>query len=345
MVPPVLIRWEARMAKSSKVGCWIAIVLLSVALFWSVILNLGLLALFGSGAAKEEYEYPVDEAPEFEEIWSYGSVDAYDNKVVRIDLSGVIMRGQRERLFGHDPDMVDSVLSQIRAARNDPDVKAILLEVNSPGGAITPSDEIYMALKMFRHSRDDRKVMVFIRDLGASGAYYAAMAGDYIIAEPTSVIGSVGVIMQSYNMKELGDKIGLKAVTIASGDNKDILNPFEEVDPRHVEMLQDLINEMQDRFASIVMESRDLNSRELLDGRVFSAEKAMHHGLIDHVGYWPEAVEALKALLGEEEVYMVRYSEKMDFFDALFGSKTPRIPRVHLGDSPSFLYQWKPLGM
>ncbi len=330
------------MAKASKAGYWIAIVLLSIALFWSVIFNVGALALFGWGSQGQTYEYPVDQAPEFDEIWSYGSSQAAENKVVRIDLSGVIMRGEHERFFGRDPDMVESVLSQILAARNDPDVKAILLEVDSPGGAITPSDEIYAALQMFRYSAEGRKVMVFIRDLGASGAYYAAMAGDYIIAEPTAIVGSVGVIMQSFNMKELGDKIGLKSVTIASGKNKDMLNPFEEVNPQHINMLQGLIDEMQDRFASIVMESRGLESRELLDGRIFTAEKALENGLIDGVGYWLEAVEALRDLLGAEELYIVRYSEKQGFFDALLGARTPRLPSLQTVETPRFLYQWKP---
>lgn len=326
------------MAKVSTIGYWIAITLLSIALFWSVIANIGILAMCVSGSSGN-YDYPVDEAPEFEEVWSSGYGEA---KVVRIELSGVIMRGERERLFGHDPDMVESILSQILAAKNDPDVKAILLEVDSPGGAVTPSDEIYTALQLFKQSANGRKVMVFIRDLGASGAYYASMSGDYIMAEPTAIVGSVGVIMQSFNMKELGDKIGLKSVTIASGENKDMLNPLKEVNPQHVEMLQELIDEMQDRFASIVMEARGLEGRELLDGRVFTAQKALDNGLIDGVGYWLEAVEALKELLDEEELYIVRYSQRMGFFDALLSSRTPHVPSLYSAESPRFLYQWKP---
>ena len=249
--------------------------------------------------------------PEFTETWSYGSGSkiAQENKVVRIALSGVIMRGRQERLLGADPDMVESVLAQILAARSDPYVRAILLEVNSPGGAVTPSDEIYTALRMFKESADDRVIMVFIRDLGASGAYYASMAGDYIVAEPTAIVGSVGVIMHSYNMKELGDKIGLKSVTIASGDNKDMLNPLKEVDPAHMAMMQGLVDEMQNRFASIVMNARGMERRDLLDGRVFTAPRALEYGFIDEVGYWLDAVEVLKEKLDMEELYIVRYAK------------------------------------
>jgi protease-4 len=281
----------------------------------------------------------VDEEPSFDEIWSYGRGDA---KAVRIDLTGIIMRGRRERLFGYEPDMVETALSQIRAATIDDEVRAILLEVDSPGGGVTPSDEIYAALKRFKNEDEKRVVVVFIRDLGASGAYYAAMAGDRIIAEPTAIVGSVGVIMQTLNIKRLGDMIGLQSVTIASGENKDMLNPLEEVDPVHVAMLQQLVDDMQERFASIVMDSRDLDSRDLLDGRVFSAAQALEHRLIDGVGYFQDAVDTLTELLGEEDLYMVRYAETRGFFDSLIGARLPKLPDLNTAESPRFLYLWKP---
>lgn len=329
------------MAKVAKVGCWIAITILSIALVCSVFLNIGMVAALFAAGSTNQYDYPVDETPVFEEVWSYGSGDT---KVVRIDLSGTISRGQIERLLGSDPDMVESILAQIQAAENDPYVMGILLDVDSPGGAVTPSDEIYAALRKFKASDEERRILVFIRDLGASGAYYAAMAGDHIIAEPTAIVGSVGVIMQSVNAKELGDMIGLKSVTIASGVNKDMLNPLEEVNPRHLEMLQGLVDEMQDRFASIVQESRGLDGRELLDGRVFTAGKALEHGLIDEIGYWPDAVEAMDQLLGSDGIFIVRYSRPTGLIEALLGVKTPRIPSLDLNatDEARFLYQWKP---
>jgi len=324
----------------SKVGFWVAIVVLGMLLFGSFLTNVGLFAALFSGPVAESNTYPVDEFPTYDEIWSYGNGDT---KVVRIDLAGIIMRGQRDRLFGSEPDMVEAILSQIRTARNDSDVKAILLEVDSPGGAVTPSDEIYTALKQFKASDDDRVVMVFIRSLGASGAYYAAMAGDYIIAEPTAIVGSVGVIMQTLNMKNLGDKLGLTSVTIASGENKDMLNPFKEVDPAHVAMLQTLIDGMQDRFASIVEESRGFRNRDLLDGRIFSAQQALENNFIDGIGYWQESVDRLENLLGVEEVYLIRYHKEQTFFEMLMSSRMPQLPDMTaLETPPRFLYQWKP---
>jgi protease-4 len=323
----------------SKIGCWIAIAILVLMLIGSFLANIGLTAAVLAGSKTEYTDYPVDSEPDFDEIWSEGHGET---KVVRINLSGVIMRGQRERLFGSGPDRVESILSQILAARRDPAVRAIILEVDSPGGAVTPSDEIYTALRRFKESAEDRAVMVFVRDLGASGAYYVAMAGDYIMAEPTAIVGSVGVIMQTLNMKGLADMIGLKSVTIASGANKDMLNPLKEVDPLHVEMLQELVDEMQNRFAGIVMESRGLQSRALLDGRVFTAEQALNKNLIDGIGYWREAVEQLKTLLDVNDVSIVRYAEKQGFFDTLFSANSPSLPDLKVMEPPRFLYLWKP---
>ena len=323
----------------SKIGCWIAISILALMLFGSFLTNIGLTAALFSGSSSSGFDYPQDSEPSFDEIWSSGYGET---KVVRIGLNGVIMRGQNERLFGYEPDMVESILTQIRCATLDETVRAIILEVDSPGGAVTPSDEIYAALEQFKRDDEERMIMVFVRGIGASGAYYAAMAGDYIIAEPTSIVGSVGVIMQTINMKGLGEKVGLSSVTIASGANKDMLNPFEEVNPQHIAMLQELVDSMQERFASIVEQSRGLENRDLLDGRVFHAGQALQHNLIDGVGYWQDAIDKLTFLLDVEDVYVVRYHREVSFFESLMGAKMPALPDFNAVQSPRFLYLWKP---
>jgi len=323
----------------SKVGYWIAITALAMVLFGSFLTNIGLTAALFSGSADEDMDGPQDEYPVYDEIWSYGYGDT---KVVRIGLEGVIMRGRQERLIGYEPDMVESILSQIRCATMDEGVKAIILEVDSPGGSVTPSDEIYAALEGFKREREDRVIMVFVRDIGASGAYYAAMAGDFIMAEPTAIVGSVGVIMQTLNMQGLGEKIGLSSVTIASGANKDMLNPFEEVDPEHVRLLQELVDSMQVRFSSIVQESRGLESTALLDGRVFNVGQALEHNLIDGVGYWQDALDKLQEMLKVDDLYVIRYSQHQGFWDNLFASKTPKIPSFSAVEPPRLMYLWKP---
>jgi len=308
-----------------------------------IILSVILIGTLSSRCTKPEEPYPSDEAPKLKEIWSFGSGDV---KTVRIPLTGVIMRTGDEGFFGAQSDMVENILMQIRAAGRDPEMQAIILEVNSPGGGVTPSDEIYHALSRFRASRPDRRVLIFIRDLGASGAYYAAMAGDLILAEPTAVIGSIGVIMQTINLEGLSKKIGIADVTIKSGTHKDMLNPFHSVDTNQVALLQELIDEMQRRFAGIVSESRQLDPAdlpELFDGRIFSARLALEKGLIDEIGYWDDALAHTAKLLGTNAIYVVRYETKKSFIESLISGENPvTLPNLRAVHAPKFLYLWKP---
>ncbi len=313
---------------------------------WAVIVVLFLL-LAGTCARQActpaTANYPVDEAPKLTEVWSYGSGDV---KAARIFLDGIILRPQDEGLFSSRFDMVGNALIQIRAAERDSHVRAIILEVNSPGGGVTPSDEIYNALHRFRDSRPDRRVVVFIRDLGASGAYYAAMAADWIVAEPTAVVGSVGVIMQSINFQPLSEKLGISDVTIRSGENKDMLNPFKPVDANQLAILQGLIDDMQNRFAGLVAEARRLDragNPELFDGRIFSAGEALNKGLIDSIGYWDDAVAHTAALLDTGALKIIRYEAPRSLLETLLFSvrARPVLPEIKINSS-QFLYLWKP---
>lgn len=326
--------------RKSSVGFWIVIILLLMMLSGSFLLNIGLaVSHVAKPSGTSGNNYPVDESPDFDEIWSCGGGGA---KVARIPLVGVIMRGQREKLFGYEPDMVEMILSQVQAASNDEDVQAIILEVDTPGGGVTPSDEIYNALMRFKAGDPKRMVIVYVRDLAASGGYYAAMAGDYLMAEPTSVVGSVGVIMQAMNFKGLSEKVGLSAVTITSGKNKDILNPFEAVNPEHVAMMQSMIDDMYDRFAGIVVDARGFENRDLLDGRVFTAGTALENGFIDGIGYWDDVLAKTADLLGEEDLYVFRYTRKTSFMDAFLSAKVPALPDLAAVEAPRFMYLWKP---
>jgi protease-4 len=284
-----------------------------------------------------------DQFPQLMERWSYGHGDV---KAVRIPLQGIIMRQSGGGLFTSGIDKVREILHQIRAATHDQDVKAILLEVDSPGGAITPTDEIYHELNRFKESRDDRIVVAFTRDLAASGGYYAAMAADWIIAEPTSMVGSIGVIMQSLNWKQLTDDIGIRDITITSGENKDMLNPFKEPDPAEVAILQKVVDSMYARFRKIVQTSRDLDESamsEIADGRIFSAEEALDVRLIDQIGYWTDAADRVAALTGEEEVRFVEYYRHMDWFTLLTQVKAPTVnPTAWFSQSPRLMYLWRP---
>ena len=319
-------------------GYRISIIILALLLFGSWITNVGLfVALFGLDADLDDR--PVDLDPYFKETWSsgYGTT-----KVVKLDLSGLIIRNQETSFFGMEQDPVETIIKQIQCAKMDADVKGILLCIDSPGGGVTASDQIYNALKTFRKSRDDRRILVHIRDIGASGAYYVAMAADYIMAEPTSVIGSIGVIMQNLNLKQLSDKIGIDAITIKSGKNKDLLNPFESVDTNQVAILQEVVNSLQNRFSNLVINNRDINSEDVVDGRVFISDDALKEGLIDSIGYFEDATKKLSILLQDEDLYIIRYDQKNSFWGSVLESKLPVFSGIQPFISPRFLYLWRP---
>lgn len=313
----------------------------------SIMLNVGLgisLALTTHTSITGEPELAEDEFPAFDEQWSYGTGDV---KVVRMALTGFISREAEGGFLEPAFDKIENLMLSIRAATHDEDVRAIILEVDSPGGGITPSDELYSELMRFKESAEGRKVVVYMRDLAASGGYYVALAGDWLIAQPTTVVGSIGVIMQSLNWKGLSDRIGITDTTIKSGDNKDLLNPFRETDPAQVALLQEMIDRMHTRFRGLVHERRGIDEETLItlaDGRIFSADQAQELSLIDQVGYWNDVMEKTRELLDVPAIKVVRYYQQYDFLDYVIGAKqTMRLlPSSWSLDAPRLQYLWQP---
>jgi protease-4 len=257
-----------------------------------------------------------DEDPYMVETWSLGHGDV---KVVRIPVAGMIMLGESSWYAGN----ANTALRSIRRATHDPEVKGLLLEINSGGGGITDSDIIYKAVLDFKAAMPGRAVVSIMGDVAASGAYYIALASDHIMAHPTTLTGSIGVIMQSYNFKELAAKLGVQDVTIKSGANKDLLNPFQEVKPEQKELLQKVISAMYDRFVTLVAENRKLPKEVVLplaDGRVFIADEAVKNRLIDSIGYNEDALVKMAELLKTDSVKVYRYDEQVTIMD-LFSSR------------------------
>ena len=340
MTPPL-----PQTRRCSHAGFWISISLLALFLVISLLVNMGLFVGLAAKSTTSIGGQAEDQFPSFTEKWSYGSGDV---KAVRIAVEGAIFRESEESIFGIRYDRIEAILRQIRAAACDDSVQAIILEVDSPGGDLTASDEIYKALEDFKWSADDRKVVVFVRSMAASGGYYISAPGDWIIAEPTSIIGSIGVIMQTLNWKGLSDRIGLTDVTIKSGANKDMLNPFRDVSTQQVAQLQVLIDSMYQQFLSIVQTNRGIDAKILkpiADGRIFSADVALQYGLIDQIGYWDDAVAKTAELLGEKSIRVVRYERRPEFFELLSEIKSP-ISLTHSSLSeaatPRLMYLWRP---
>ncbi len=252
-------------------------------------------------------------------------------KVVVIDLHGLISGGTAGQ-FGDN--MVSDIELQLRQAKKDANVKAVVLRIDSPGGEVTASDEIYHFVSEFRASKP---VVVDMESVAASGGYYSAMGGSYIVANDLTLTGSIGVILETFNVAGLIDKIGVRSVVIKSGKMKDMLSPFREATPEETAYLQGLINESYDKFVGIVAKERKLDVNLLrngiADGRVLSGRQAKAAGLIDETGYFDDAVRKARELGKADGAKVVSYQPPFAFdrlFRALAASQV-RPLRVELG--------------
>jgi len=245
------------------------------------------------------------------------------DKVAVISVRGVISRGQAVLLFP-SPDMVASVRSQLRMARKDSAVKAVVLEVDSPGGTILASDLILKDLNDFKNETK-KPLVVCMQGMAASGGYYIAMAGDHIVAHPTTLTGSIGVIMQLINYKELSEKHGLKWETFipARAQLKDIGSPSRDMTTRDREVFQSMVEKMYDLFVDRVAEGRKgkLTREEIIvlaNGQPYLGSEAKESGLVDSLGTLDTAVEEASRLSGISKPSVVRY-EPPPSFASLFG--------------------------
>jgi protease-4 len=260
----------------------------------------------------ENKNRPIDELGyKYREQWSAGVNSDNAVKVARIKLSGVITRELTGSVFNGCIDAVSAVgaRNRIRAAKNDKAVKAIILEINSPGGEVTMSDLVWNELKEFKASATNRMVFAHLMDMACSGGYYVAVAADYIYALPTTITGSIGVIIPAYNASELAEKIGVKSVSIASSGNKDLLNPLAPTNPEHIAIVKKTIDSAYERFIDIVADGRKLSKnrvKEISDGRIFSAQDALANRLIDGIGYEKDMLKLVSSKLGGK-VKVVKY--------------------------------------
>ena len=246
------------------------------------------------------------------------SATAHLAKAIRIPLVGTIDLDSDR--FGEEGDTA-TALRSIRRATEDDTVDAILLLVDSGGGGITASDILYEALLTFRESREDRRIVVLMGDMACSGAYYASLPADRIIAHPTTITGSIGVILQSINAYRLAERLGIVDDSIESGANKGILNPLRELTPEQRALLQGTVDELHARFTSLVAKHPDIPPAEvsaLADGRIYTARQALDLKLIDGLGYLADAEEVVEKLLDTDNgVTFYEYEHKLSLRDLL----------------------------
>ncbi|NPU85882.1 MAG: signal peptide peptidase SppA [Syntrophaceae bacterium] len=222
------------------------------------------------------------------------------DKILLIPVRGLISDSPREGLITSNPSLVQEVVSQLRKAEKDKRIKAVLFKVNTPGGTITASDILYHEISAYKQ-RTSAKVVSAMMDMATSGGYYLSLPADLIMAHPTTLTGSVGVIFIQPKAMGLMGKIGLGVDVQKFGKNKDMGSPFRESTAEEQKLLQATVDRLGDRFVSLVRKHRKLDPQALADmstARIFLAEEALKAGMIDRIGYLSDAVKETKKLAG-----------------------------------------------
>src|SRR3954470_23043852 len=288
------------MASDRRLGC--LSIFLFVALCASLFVNFVLMiAAFQRVGGIREAE-PI---PRFREVLLQRGGRATTDKIAVITMRGLISTS----IPGNVSDsMVDDLRAALQQAREDHRVKAIVLEIDSPGGEVTASDEIYSAVVK---TRARKPVVVYMDSLAASGGYYVSCGGKFLMANETTITGSIGVIIQTLNYEQLFNKIGLASVVFKSGQFKDILNGARPMTPEEKALIQDFVMKTYDKFLGIVAKERNIPADRLrngiADGRIFSGRDALNNKLIDGLGELDDAFAKAKELGGVPGATIIKY--------------------------------------
>jgi protease-4 len=308
-------------------------------IFWGIVLALsvmanivlflmliGIVAIFATGQRGLLTEEVIREGPA-------------RTKIAMITVQGVIYN-----------EVAGDVYRQLKAARRDKRVKGVIVRVNSPGGTISASDRIYKEICKFREE-EKKPVIAFMQGVAASGGYYTSVACEEIIAEPTTITGSIGVISWYLVVQELlENKLGVLPVTIKSGEKKDWPSSFRAPTPEEIQYIQDkVITPALDRFVDVVAEGRKASLelddvRRLADGGIFGAQEAVEEKLIDRIGYLDDAIDRAKSLAKIDKAQVVQYRKPFSLTDFLSYRKSnllklDRTTLYELG-TPQILYLW-----
>ena len=277
------------------------------------------------------------------------------SKVALIDVSGLIVNEHIGPLFGDSENPVSLFSEKLDAAARDANVKAVVLRINSPGGTVQASEAMYNYLRRFR-KQTGKPVIACITDVGASGGYYLACGSQRIICQPSSITGSIGVMIQTVNFEGTMKMLGIKADAVTSGRLKAMGSPLKKLTEQERQIFQDMVNEFYEQFVKVVTEGRSgLNAekvRKLADGRVLTGRQAVQAGLVDQIGYLQDAVADAKKAAGISKAKVVMYHRPLGYRANVYSSAPADTPamqinliNLQLGQlallrRPGFLYLW-----
>ncbi len=275
------------------------------------------------------------------------------DRIALIDISGILINATEDKLFSEGEHIVSLTVEQLDAAAADPHVKAVVLRINSPGGTVTASDILYEEILAFK-ARTGKPVIAHFQDVAASGAHYLSRAADDIIAQRTTVTGSIGVIMLMADVSGALDFLRIETDAISSGPLKDSGSPFRKMRKEEREVFQSLVDGFYEQFVAVVEAGRGNLTREeivtLADGRVYSAQQALSAGLVDRVGTLRLAIQRAKKLAKLERAHTVRYHRPLAWKPNIYAQSPSRsganinLFKVDFAKNwtshPNFMYIW-----
>jgi protease-4 len=322
---------------------------------------LALLASAGGGCgAPSLLITPVSNPSGLREVRVQGGRGWSPPKIAVIEVEGMLLNA-RGGLLGGGENKLSLFAQQLQRAASDEQVKAVVLRINSPGGTVTCSDTMYEAIRNFR-ARTNKPVVASTQEVCASGAYYIACGSDVIVAHPTSVIGSIGVIFNTFDFSGTMAKLGIKSEAITSGSLKDMGSPFRPLDSEARAVMQGMIDQYHRRFVSVVTSNRpQLRSaaendsqklRTATDGRVFSGEQALAMGLVDRLGGLEDAIKLARDLSNSQGARVILYKRPHGYSGSIYAENPTPTPKsgvlaLELPESDLFLprgfyYLWRP---
>lgn len=264
------------------------------------------------------------------------------DKILLMDISGIISdTGKRSfSMLDRGPGIVARVKEELDKAAEDKRIKALVLRINSPGGTVTSCDIIYREIRRFKEKKNI-PVIACLMDMATSGGYYVAAAADTIIAHPTTITGSIGVIVMKFNVKGLFDKFGIAEETIKSGDKKDLMSPFRGITAEEQKIMQDIIDSLHRQFIKVIDRGRnDLSEDDiaaLADGRIYTADQALENKMVDDIGYLSDALEAATKEASLAKARVVVYQRPMAYKNNIYSQASINI--FGFGGNTPFGYQ------
>lgn len=305
---------------------WAALGIAAILFIFSLIMSVASSIIFRSKEEKGIFEdfFAMSEEMFTEEVIEDGDGT---NKIAVLDVEGVIMdSGDTSSVFGATSYNHNSFLEKLEMSKKDDSIKGIVIRVNSPGGGVVESAEIYDKIQEVKEE-SDKPVYISMGATAASGGYYISAPADKIFASPETLTGSLGVIMQGYNYEKLAEKIGVETVTIKSGPYKDIMSGNRKMTDEERKIMQNMIDNSYNQFVKIIAEGRGMSEaevRKVADGRIYDGRQAKEVGLIDQFGYLEDVTVAMKEDLKIKDAMVVRYTDSVGF-DSLFSMTAQKI--------------------